>query len=145
MITIREAVIADAAAIQKINISSLDYHFPLDETIEQLKRILSLPNTKLFVAQNSNDEVLGYIQMSDYENTYHKSLKNIIKLAVSGKHQDEGIGSKLIEYAEDWAKKDGSYGIRLVSGFERESGHEFYEKHGYEIRKKEINYIKWWK
>ena len=82
--------------------------------------------------------------MSDYENTYHESLKNIITLAVDKDHQDEGVGSKLIEHAEKWAKEDGSMGIRLVSGFERGSGHKFYEKHGYEIRKKEINYIKWW-
>lgn len=140
---IREAILDDAPAIQKINISSLDYRFPLDKTIQQLKKILSLPNSKIFVAV-SNNEVLGYIQMSDYENTYHESLKNIITLAVDGNHQDEGVGSKLIEHAEKWAKEDGSMGIRLVSGFERDSGHKFYEKHGYEIRKKEINYIKWW-
>ena len=69
---IREAILDDAPAIQKINISSLDYHFPLDKTIQQLKKILSLPNSKIFVAV-SNNEVLGYIQMSDYENTYHES------------------------------------------------------------------------
>ena len=114
---IREAILDDAPAIQKINISSLDYHFPLDKTIQQLKKILSLPNSKIFVAV-SNTEVLGYIQMSDYENTYHESLKNIITLAVDGDHQDEGVGSKLIEHAEKWAKEDGSMGIRLVSGFE---------------------------
>ncbi|WP_404410219.1 GNAT family N-acetyltransferase [Companilactobacillus paralimentarius] len=102
------------------------------------------PYRKLFVAANDDNKVLGYIQMSDYENTYHKSLKNIITLAVDGNHQHEGIGSKLIEHAEQWAKEDGSYGIRLVSGFERKSGHKFYDKHGYEIRKEEINYIKWW-
>lgn len=141
---IREATIEDAPEIHRINISSLDYHFPIDQTTKQIQKILSLPNSKLFVAANDDNKVLGYIQMNDYENTYHKSLKNIITLAVDGNHQHEGIGSKLIEHAEQWAKEDGSYGIRLVSGFERKSGHKFYDKHGYEIRKEEINYIKWW-
>jgi Acetyltransferases len=140
---VREANINDAKAIHRINSDSLEYDFPLDETTKQIEKILSLPNNKLFVACK-DDLVVGYIQMGDYENTYHQSLKNVITLAVDNQYQHIGIGSTLLEAAEKWAKSQGSLGIRLVSGFERESAHHFYEKHGYEIRKKEINYIKWW-
>ncbi|HIY93334.1 GNAT family N-acetyltransferase [Companilactobacillus sp. HBUAS56275] len=140
---VREANINDAKAIHRINSDSLEYDFPLDETTKQIEKILSLPNNKLFVACK-DDLVVGYIQMGDYENTYHQSLKNVITLAVDNQYQHIGIGSALLEAAEKWAKSQGSLGIRLVSGFERESAHHFYEKHGYEIRKKEINYIKWW-
>lgn len=140
---VREASINDAKAIHRINSDSLEYDFPLDETIKQVAKILSLPNSKLFVACKG-ELVVGYIQMSDYENTYHQSLKNVITLAVDNQYQHLGIGSALLETAEKWAKSEGSLGIRLVSGFERESAHQFYEKHGYQIRKKEINYIKWW-
>jgi hypothetical protein len=37
----------------------------------------------LFVAV---DGVVGYIQLSDYENTYHRPLKNLITLAISPRH-----------------------------------------------------------
>lgn len=140
---IRVATLKDASAIQQINANSLHYDFPLDQTTLQLEKILSLPNSQLLVA-TENKHVLGYIQLSDYENTYHESLKNIITLAVDQNYQHQGVGSKLLAAAETWAKDNGSQGIRLVTGFERKTAHPFYEKHGYQIRKRELNYIKWW-
>jgi Acetyltransferases len=140
---VREASINDAKAIHRINSDSLEYDFPLDETIKQVAKILSLPNSKLFVACKG-ELVVGYIQMSDYENTYHQSLKNVITLAVDNQYQHIGIGSALLETAEKWAKSEGSLGIRLVSGFRKRICSSILRKTWLSNQKKEINYIKWW-
>ncbi|WP_420838389.1 GNAT family N-acetyltransferase [Companilactobacillus nantensis] len=127
-----------------MNTNSLGYEFPLAETKEQIQKIINLPTTVLFIAE-SNDGVVGYIQLSDYENTYHKSLKNIVTLAVDSSKQAQGVGSQLLAAGEQWAKENGADGIRLVTGFERKAARKFYEKNGYQVRKDQTNYIKWWK
>lgn len=130
----------DAKAIQKINKESLGYDFPEKETLEKLKVIRQLSNNRIFVYEKEN-QVIGYIHLAEYENTYHKSLKNILTLAVRPKNQEQGVASQLLEAGQNWAKNQGSEGIRLVTGFERENAQKFYEKHGFQKRKDQTNYI----
>ncbi|WEV58163.1 GNAT family N-acetyltransferase [Ligilactobacillus acidipiscis] len=141
---IRSLDLTDAQAIKEINKESLAYDFPVKDTLNQLKTIIHLPNNHIFVYETKNKHVVGYIHMAEYENTYHKSLKNIITLAVKAQYQNQGIATQLLNKAEEWSKKNGSAGIRLVTGFERKSARIFYEKHGYKKRKDQTNYIKWW-
>ncbi|MFI6100081.1 GNAT family N-acetyltransferase [Lentzea sp. NPDC051213] len=138
----READLDDAAAIREINRSALGYEFPLEDTRAQLARIIKAPNVVLFVA--ADPEVLGYIQLSDYENTYHRPLKNLITLATSPRHQRRGVGKRLLEAGEEWARADGARGVRLVTGLNRVDARQFYAANGYEVRKEQTNLIKWW-
>ncbi|GAA3026234.1 GNAT family N-acetyltransferase [Tetragenococcus solitarius] len=140
---IRTMELKDASAIQNINKESLRYDFPIQDTLEKLKIIQNLPNNQIYVYEKE-EQVIGYIHLADYENTYHKSLKNILTLAVLPKKQGQGVASQLLEAGQNWAKKQGSAGIRLVSGFERKSAQKFYEAKGFRKRKDQINYIKWW-
>ena len=97
----------------------------------------------LFVAVDGS-EVLGYIQLSDYENTYHRPLKNLITLATSPRPQRRGVGRLLLEAGEESARADGAAGVRLVTGQNRVDAREFYAANGYEVRKEQTNLIKWW-
>jgi predicted N-acetyltransferase YhbS len=100
---IRDVTADDAAAIREINREALGYEFPLEDTRAQLERIVKVPNIVLLVAVDG-EEVLGYIQLSDYENTYHRPLKNLITLATSPRHQRRGVGRRLLEAGEEWAR-----------------------------------------
>ena len=140
---IREMELKDAKAIYEINKESLEYEFPESKTAEKLKTISKLPNNQIFVYK-VNGKVVGYIHLADYENTYHDSLKNILILAVKPDYQGQGIASQLLEKGQQWAEEQGSHGIRLVTGFERQNARVFYEKHGFHKRKDQRNYIKWW-
>lgn len=140
---IRTIELRDVLAIQAINKESLGYDFPENETLEKLKLIQNLSNNQIYVYEKEK-EVTGYIHLADYENIYHKSLKNILTFAVLPKEQGQGIASQLLEAGESWAKKQGSVGIRLVTGFERKSARKFYEAKGFKKRKDQTNYIKWW-
>ncbi len=141
---IREMRVTDAPAIQLINKASLGYEFPVDGTKKQLQTILTLPTNQIFVYENEANLVVGYIHLADYENTYHKSLKNIVTLAVRPDYQKQGIAKRLLERGQQWAKEHGSAGIRLVTGFERKQARRFYENNGFKKRKDQTNYIKWW-
>lgn len=140
---IRDVLAEDAPAIQQINREALDYEFPLPETLAQLERIIKAPNILLLVAVDGAD-VLGYIQLSDYENTYHRPLKNLITLAISPRHQRRGVGRSLLAAGEEWARADGAAGVRLVTGANRVHAREFYAANGYAVRKEQTNLIKWW-
>lgn len=140
---IRDVTPDDAAAISEINREALGYEFPVQDTRAQLERIVKAPNIVLLVAVDGED-VLGYIQLSDYENTYHRPLKNLITLATSPRHQRRGVGRRLLEAGEEWARADGACGVRLVTGQNRVEARKFYAANGYEVRKEQTNLIKWW-
>ncbi|MFV0395846.1 MAG: GNAT family N-acetyltransferase [Coprobacillaceae bacterium] len=138
---IREINIEDTKRIQEINKMALSYDYPFEQTKDKISKILNLEGSKILVACTKN-EVVGYIHMSDYECTYMDSLKNILALAVDPTYQKQGIGKLLIQATEEWAKEDGSTGIRLVSGHNREEAHKFYQRCGYHMRKEQKNFIK---
>jgi predicted N-acetyltransferase YhbS len=140
---IRDVLAEDASAICQINREALGYEFPVEDTRAQLERIIKAANVVLLVAVDEA-EVLGYIQLSDYENTYHRSLKNLITLATSPRHQRRGVGRLLLEAGESWARADGAAGVRLVTGLSRAEARRFYAANGYEVRKEQTNLIKWW-
>lgn len=140
---IRDVTADDAAAISEINREALGYEFGVEDTRAQLERIVKAPNIALLVAVDG-EEILGYIQLSDYENTYHRPLKNLITLAISPRHQRRGVGRRLLSAGEEWARADGACGVRLVTGQNRVDARKFYAANGYEVRKEQTNLIKWW-
>ena len=56
----------------------------------------------------------------------------IIAFAVSSEHQNKGIGSLLLQYAEEFASQSGVSYFKLSSGMQRTAAHAFYERNGYQ-------------
>lgn len=63
-------------------------------------------------------------------------------IAVSKQYKRQGVGKALLEAVEEWAKKTGASGVRLVSGETRSGAHAFYRYCGYEGEKRQINFKK---
>ena len=144
MISLREAIIEDYRELHKINSLALGYKFDEEKTRKNLEYILSKSYYKLIVACDE-EKPIGYIQGADYDNTYFEPLKNIMGLAVLDEYRGKGIGKMLILALEDWARKTGAVGVRLVSGYNRTEAHGFYAHMGYELRKEQKNFIKFFK
>ena len=138
---IRPATLDDADAIWRLNVESLGYDFPLDDTIKRLESIFSRPANRILVCEPGG-EVVGYIHIADYDCSYVGPLKDVLALAVLPEAQGQGVGRKLLEAAEAMARADGCAGIRLNSGFGRDGAHRFYEACGYHNRKDQKNFIK---
>lgn len=138
---IRSAVIHDAKAIQKLNACVLGYSYPLYDTIQRLDKLLSSNDDRIFVAVEE-DDVIGYVHATHYESLYFSPMKDIMGLAIDHAHQRKGVGRKLLEEVEMWAKTDGCYGVRLVSGAKRMEAHAFYHRCGYQGKKQQINFKK---
>lgn len=141
MMTIRVAKRTDIQAINRLNTQTLQHEYPLKEAEERLAYILSSPTNQLFVKE-SHDQVVGYIQLSEYICTYGPVLMNVLGLAVDEAFQHQGIGKELLKHSEQWAKEQGAQGLRLNSGIERTEAHRFYRHVGYKEIKKQINFRK---
>lgn len=141
-IQIRECRIEDAPSIQMLNDKEMGYDYPVEQTKKQLQHLIANDHDKIFVA-SVNGDVVGYVHAADYDVIYAPHMKNIMGIAVSGNYKNRGIGRKLLEAVEEWAKQTGAEGVRLVSGAGRTGAHEFYRRCGYAGEKQQINFKKY--
>lgn len=139
--TIREARLADCAAITRLNREEMGYDFPEERTWEKLRACLKNPAHKIFVAE-SGGEVVGYLHLEDYDMLYFPHMKNVLGIAVASACRRQGVGRALLAAGEAWAKADGAVAVRLVSGEGRKGAHAFYQRLGYTGNKLQRNFKK---
>lgn len=108
---------------------------------ERIQYIIENSKDIIFVCEHFN-EVIGYIHGSPYELLFSDSLINVLCFVVKEKHRNNGVGSKLIDRLECWAKDNGFSGIKLLTHPNRIHAHRFYERHGYIHTKDQKNYMK---
>lgn len=129
---IRQVKISDAVAIQEINTSQLNYNYPLNETKNNLEKLLLHPEQYILLAETTaDDKLIGYVHAEVYLETFSQPLLNVLALAVSSDYQGHGIGKNMMAELANIAPKFNARGIRLNSGNEREDAHEFYKRIGY--------------
>lgn len=139
-INIRKIKITDYNDIYLLN-QELGYSYAVEKVKERIVYITENTKDIILVAEQCN-ETIGYIHGSIYELLYSDSLINILGFVVKEKFRNTGVGNKLINAIECWAKKNGYTGVRLASGINRLNAHSFYQKHGYICRKEQKNFIK---
>ena len=107
------------------------------------------PNRNAFIDDIKNNELLVFTKgallvgcialctkMDDvYKNVkwLTKDVKNLYihRLAVDPQFQKKGIGKKLMDYAEDFAKKNNFISVRLDTFSKNKNNMRFYERRGY--------------
>jgi ribosomal protein S18 acetylase RimI-like enzyme len=139
-ITIREIKVEDYYEIHLLNLD-LGYGYPIEKINGRINHILSETRDMIFLAEE-NTHVIGYIHISPYELLYEESLLNILGFVVKRDFQGKGIGTLLLQNAEEYGIKHGFKGIRLVSGIDRVIAHHFYASHGFMNRKDQKNFFK---
>lgn len=90
---------------------------------------LFLENDQTHVGVFENEKAIGCFSLVPVS-------KNEIKMrqvCVDSDQQQKGIGSKMMDYCEDWAKKNG---YQEISCHARESAVNYYERHGYKTEGK---------
>lgn len=98
---------------------------------KQMREIEKRPEHMTFVAV-SGETVVGFIGLQraiTYE--IEGEFLRILVLAVSEEVQGEGLGTALLNHAEQYAQKQGIAFFTLSSSFRRTAAHAFYEKNGY--------------
>lgn len=92
-----------------------------------------------------NDEKIGNILVCTYENrvvamvnllySFSTALGSRVvileDMIVSNEYRDKNIGSKLLEFAKEFAKSKGIERITLLTDDDNFKAHKFYEKNGF--------------
>lgn len=140
---VREVRITDYQDIYLLNQdfnSNLSF-FTEEKVKEKIEIIIRETKDKIFVFE-LNNEIVGYIHGSRHELLFADSLINVLGFVVKERYRNQGIGSKLMDYLEHWAREEGYSGIKLLSHPSREQAHRLYHKRGYQFTKDQKNFIK---
>jgi GNAT superfamily N-acetyltransferase len=139
-VSIRPARVSDADDIARLT-GQLGYELAASDAAARLSRILSRPDQQFLVAAVDGRPV-GWLHAAICEYVEAGTFVVIGGLVVDSSYRRKGIGRKLIEQAEDWAKKQGCSIVRLWSSAVRIHSHRFYEHLGYTNIKTQYSFIK---
>ncbi|AKM18320.1 MULTISPECIES: GNAT family N-acetyltransferase [Bacillaceae] len=138
---IRKATSNDIPELASL-MEQLGYPTSVEQMRIRFSNIESNPSYHTLVAEYDG-KVVGMIGLCTgvfYE--LDGSYVRIVALVVDSNYRSKGIGRKLIEEAESWAKRQGAISIGVNSGnrTERLTAHQFYINMGYE--QKSIGFAK---
>lgn len=131
-IEIREAQPADYKAIGELIRNELGYpHIDIEKLYVRLDKMKADDAHKTIVAENEG-EIIGFIGT-------HRGLAynveteyiQIFAMAVKNDLQNNGIGTQLIQWAENYAIQSNAERIILTSRLHRTEAHMFYEGNGF--------------
>ncbi|HET7815386.1 MAG TPA: GNAT family N-acetyltransferase [Candidatus Baltobacteraceae bacterium] len=137
--SIREALAGDAPRIAQLCVQ-LGYDVPL----AHVEWFLGLARTdrELLVAVVPRVGVVGWIGVAARPALLASARADVEGLIVEDEYRGLGIGARLLEAAEEWARKRGCTSVRVLSNVIRERAHHFYERRGFELRKSEHVFTK---
>lgn len=138
---IRNATIHDIEKLASL-MEELGYPTTVESMEKRFKQIQSHPDYHTLVASYNGDIVgmVGLVRGFYYE--MDGCYVRIVALVVESKYRGSGIGKKLVQEAENWAKRLGATRIVLNSGNrpERFNAHQFYKRIGFV--EKSIGFVK---
>jgi GNAT superfamily N-acetyltransferase len=134
-IFIREAEPADIVALTEL-MSELGYNTTPNEMKTRFENIQKHQDYKTFIATYET-EILGMVGLSkNYSYEQNGIYVRVLALVTRSSFRQKGIGKKLMDAAENWARKIGADKVLLNCGNreERAIAQLFYKKIGYQIR-----------
>lgn len=132
---IREAEMKDITALSDL-MNELGYETTADEMKKRFTNIQNHPDHKTFVAV-VNGQIAGMAGMTkNYSYEQNDIYVRVIALVVNHAFRKKGVGKKLMETSEAWAKEIGANAVLLNCGNreERTAARQFYQQIGYEIK-----------
>ena len=128
---IRRARQSDAQVIAKLS-GELGYPASVAEMARRLRKLLMDQKSAVLVAETATSGVIGWLHVSRNELLESEARAEVNGLVVADGQRSLGAGAKLLEAAEDWARKRGCRAMNVRSNVIRERAHSFYLRHGYE-------------
>jgi len=151
-ITIRPAVREDADGIARTFLESAEYHARLDpqrywvpalETIsaryrEGRQQSPNAPGEGITLVAELGGEIVGFIdaRLEQSADVMHREIIycHVAEIAASCRHQNQGIGTQLLQAAEGWGREQGAEFASLEYHAANTRASVFYGRHmGYSV------------
>lgn len=147
---IRSATIGDVEALAEIYVSSARHHATLDPefyvvpdrdaVVRHLREALSLDDAARgvrLVAELRGEVVASAeveLRSPSAASMLRQQVAASVGLAVLEDRRASGVGSRLMEAAEAWARERGASLMMLDASAANVDARRFYERHGYRLR-----------
>jgi GNAT superfamily N-acetyltransferase len=130
-VNVRRARTSDAPQLAELS-GQLGYPTTPREIIKRMRRLKPVAQNALFVADSRGAGVVGWAHVSVTHLMEVGTRAELNGLIVSEGQRSLGAGARLLEAAEDWARRHGCPSMSVRSNVIRERAHKFYERQGYE-------------
>jgi GNAT superfamily N-acetyltransferase len=132
-VRIRKARRSDAERIAQLS-GELGYPATAGQIATRLRQLKPASKHAVFVAECSDATVglVGWLHVSVSHLLESDIRAEVNGLIVAEGQRSAGAGAKLLEAAEEWARRHGCQGMNVRSNVIRERAHGFYERKGYE-------------
>lgn len=130
---IRRARRGDAEWIARLS-AELGYPATAAQVATRLRQLKPTSKHAVFVAESPGAAtgLIGWLHVSVSHLLEIDMRAEVNGLIVAEGHRSAGAGAKLLEAAEEWARRRGCSGMNVRSNVIRERAHGFYERNGYE-------------
>ena len=139
-VVIRTATTEDAARVAELS-GILGYPVNAQTMQQRLERVLASNGHVVFLAEISG-QIVGWTEAAEVEILVADRRCELEGLVVADGQRGHGVGRKLVEAVEQWARSRGLDQISLRSNVVRPESHSFYERIGYERFKTQHAYRK---
>jgi len=112
------------------------------EIEKRLAAMQASPDCAVFVAELLGGHVAGWVGVFVYRCVEANTRAEISGLVVDEGIRSSGIGRRLMERAEEWAREKGCSAVGVRSQVFREGAHAFYERLGYKHIKTQKSFRK---
>ncbi len=130
-VTIRRARKSDAQRLAELS-GQLGYPTTSAEIAKRIRKLKPASQNALFVAESPEQGVVGWTHVSVTHLVEVGTRAELNGLIVADGQRSLGAGARLLEAAEDWARKHGCPSMSVRSNVIRERAHKFYDRQGYE-------------
>jgi len=138
---IRDAVVGDAPVIAALA-CQLGYSTTTEEAAARLGAVLTRGEDGVLVAEERR-LVVGWAQVTPRHTVESGSFAELIALVVDETRRNAGLGGRLVDAVEAWARQRGFSTVRVRSNIARDAAtHRFYRRRGYEQVKVQAVYDK---
>ncbi len=132
--TIRECRLDDAAAVAELS-GQLGYAVPLDVMTERIRSMSSDPTHTVVVACTDAGQVIAWMDLGIVFHLQSGKYCEIGGLVVAESARGNGIGCRMVAYAEQWAAEKGVKKVLVRSNSKRTDAHRFYLRENYAMVK----------
>jgi ribosomal protein S18 acetylase RimI-like enzyme len=147
-ITIRPALTGDAEGIARTYLESAEYHASIDPerySVPGFETILAryregqhhpaVGGQGITLVAEVDGAIVGFVDagLEQSHDLMHREIiySHVAEIAVSSRDQNQGIGRRLLQAAEDWGRKMGAEFASLEFNNENKRAGLFYQKLGY--------------
>lgn len=128
-VVVRRAKSTDATRVAELS-GILGYPIEQETMQRRLERLDGCEEHVVFLAE-VNGQIVGWIHGAEHELLLADRIGEICGLVVAEGQRTSGVGRRLVEAVEQWARGRGLEQISVRSNVARSESHPFYEKVGY--------------